>query len=264
MCCFTSEPWLTLFCKGGVIYPIVFRSLQPSIGFGWTTRVIAFIALGTILIPIFFLKPRTRPSLRRKLVDPSALRSLTFSLFSVGLFFAFMGLYVPFFYVQSYASDHLHIDENISFYLLVIMNAGSIFGRLIPNFLADKIGPFNMLIPASLSASVLAFAWIGITNEAGLIVFAVLYGFFSGSFVSLPPVAITTLSPNLGLVGVRLGMSFAIASIGLLIGTPIAGALLPMGWPGMQAFGAASVLCALFFTLAARGVKTKWILAVKA
>lgn len=31
----------------GVIYPVIFRELQPWIGFGWTTRAIAFIALAT-------------------------------------------------------------------------------------------------------------------------------------------------------------------------------------------------------------------------
>lgn len=35
---------------GGVIYPIVFHKLEPKIGFGWTLRVMGFIALGTCLV----------------------------------------------------------------------------------------------------------------------------------------------------------------------------------------------------------------------
>jgi hypothetical protein len=36
---------------GGVIYPAIFHELQPRIGFGWATRVIAFIMLATLMIP---------------------------------------------------------------------------------------------------------------------------------------------------------------------------------------------------------------------
>lgn len=49
---------------GGVIYPIVFHRLQPTIGFGWATRVIGFIELATLIVPckckitIFGCNPR--------------------------------------------------------------------------------------------------------------------------------------------------------------------------------------------------------------
>ena len=47
-----------------------------------------------------------------------------------------MSVYVPFFYIQSFALD-LGISADMAFYLLVIMNASSLFGRLLPNWLAD-------------------------------------------------------------------------------------------------------------------------------
>ena len=48
---------------GAVIYPLVFRELLPRIGFSWTTRIMAFIALGCFLIanPLVYWKmPRSR------------------------------------------------------------------------------------------------------------------------------------------------------------------------------------------------------------
>ncbi|KAI9757034.1 MAG: hypothetical protein M4579_003603 [Chaenotheca gracillima] len=244
---------------GGVIYPILFHKLQPQIGFPWATRVIGFIALGTLTIPLVGMRMRVKPSSQRKLVDLTAWKEPPFTLFTIGEFFGFLGLYVPFFYVQIYAIENNIMSEDLAFYLVSILNAASIFGRIIPNFAADKTGPINMLIPCSLIASILAFAWIGIKSSAGLIVFCALYGFFSGTFVSLPPTVTYTLSPSLGVVGARLGMVFLPSSIGLLIGTPIAGAILKSGWPGLQAFCGVAVgisgLCIVAARIAKAGPK---------
>ncbi|KAL6694002.1 hypothetical protein J3F84DRAFT_400455 [Trichoderma pleuroticola] len=68
----------------------------------------------------------------------------------------------------------------IGFYLLPILNAASTFGRITPNFLADHVGPLNMLAPAASITALLAHCWIAVNLST-------FYGFFSGSFVSLPP-----------------------------------------------------------------------------
>jgi len=249
---------------GGVIYPIIFRQLQPRVGFGWATRVIGFIALVTLIIPLALMKMRVKPSARRKMFDASAWKERPYALFSLGQFFGFMGMYIPYVYVQSYAIGRSITDVNLGFYLLAILNAGSVFGRLVPNFLADRTGPLNMLIPTSAVTALLVFVWIGIGNEGGLIVFAILFGFFSGTFVSLPAVAVVTLSPSLGVVGVRLGMTFFLTSLGLLIGAPIGGAILDHGWAGLQAWGGTCAAVAALCMLGARVSKTEWALKSKA
>jgi MFS family permease len=167
-------------------------------------------------------------------------------------------MYVPFFFVQLYAIQEGIMSENLAFYLLPVLNAGSIFGRIIPNFLADKIGPLNVLIPCSLIAALLAFCWIAIKNTAGLIIFCLLYGFFSGSFVSLPAMTVVSLSPNLGVVGVRMGMNFAFGAFGILVGNPIAGSIYKSkGWIGMQAFAGSWIIASGFFVIAARIAKVR-------
>lgn len=45
-----------------------------------------------------------------------------------------MGMYVPFYYVSTYGFNKDIVTEDFSFYLLIILNASSIFGRIIPNF----------------------------------------------------------------------------------------------------------------------------------
>jgi hypothetical protein len=46
-------------------------------------------------------------------------------------------VYIPFFYIQKYALQ-LGIDEDMAFYLLSMMNATSLIGRIGPNWLADR------------------------------------------------------------------------------------------------------------------------------
>jgi predicted MFS family arabinose efflux permease len=157
-----------------------------------------------------------------------------------------LGLYIPYFYITPYAQFKTGADETLAFYLVPILNAGSIFGRLIPNAMADHFGALNMAIPSALACAMLAFTWIAVHKIGSLIVFAILYGFFSGTFVSLPPSAILSLSSDLNKVGTRLGMSFSIAGFGILIGSPVGGALLDLN---RGHFVHTQVFCAIAMTV---------------
>lgn len=118
---------------GGVIYPIVFHKLLPQIGFAWTTRVLGFIILGTMVIPNVCMRVRVLPAKSRSLLDIKAFLIPAYSLQVAGLFVGFMGLYMPFFYAQLYALQQHITSEGMAFYLLSIMNSTSVFGRIVPN-----------------------------------------------------------------------------------------------------------------------------------
>ncbi|KAK1058412.1 hypothetical protein LTR33_013399 [Friedmanniomyces endolithicus] len=80
--------------------------------------------------------------------------------------------------------------------------------------------------------------WIPSTTNAPIIVFAALYGFGSGAFVSLTPSLIAQIS-DVRQIGVRSGTLFAIISIASLVGNPIGGALLTKWngeYTGLQVF----------------------------
>ncbi|KAF3384848.1 Riboflavin transporter MCH5 [Penicillium rolfsii] len=231
---------------GSVIYPIMFHKLINPLGFGWTTRVIAFVALAGLIFAIAVMRPRLPPPKQsRSLLDMSAFKDISFLAYIMGMFFTFVGLYFPFFYLPTYFTSFLHSKGDISFYIIAILNGASVFGRIAPGILADHIGSINTAIPISFSAAVLAFAWIGIRNEAGTIVFAILYGFASGTVVSLAPTILARLTSNMSILGTRMGMANVFGGLGLLIGNPIAGALLDIEgrvfWKG-QLFSAVMVI----------------------
>jgi len=235
--------------------------LIPKIGFPWAVRIVGFVALATLLISIAVMKVRVRPSSRRKLVDLAAFKEPAYTLFVIGGFVGFIGLYVPFFYIQIYAITHKITDTNMAFYLLSILNAASTFGRIVPNFLADKTGPFNMIVPCAIISGVISLCLIPINSLAPLIVCCVIYGFFSGSFVSLPPSVLVHLSPNRGMIGTRMGMCFTIVSIGVLIGTPIGGAILDSaGFNGAWIFGGVTTIVGGLIMAAGRICKAGWSL----
>ncbi|KAJ9132587.1 MFS general substrate transporter [Pleurostoma richardsiae] len=211
----------------GIIFPIIFSRLLPSIGFAWATRVIAFITLGLSAIPIVFMRPRLPPSGKiRSIVDNTAWKDSAFISFSVGCMLIFLVLYTGYFYIQVF--DELKRLSSLDFapYTVTLLNAGSVIGRIFPMYLSDKWGVLNVTILCSFGSAVLNFGWMGITNKAGVIVWTLLYGISSGAVVVGTPVTIMALcAPDMSRVGTRMGMSFTLAAIAVLVGTPIAGAI---------------------------------------
>lgn len=191
---------------GGVIYPIIFHRLQPILGFPWATRVIGFIALATLIAANSVMRIRVLPASRRKLLDLSAFKEPAWVLFVAGTFLGFMGLYTFFFYVQSYAIQTNIMEPDLAFYLLAIVNSLSVFGRILPGIVADYIGPMNMIVPCCIISGILMLCLIATSNVGGVVTLCVLFGFFSGTFVSLPPSIFVHLTKNRAVIGTRMGM----------------------------------------------------------
>ncbi|KAF2398261.1 MFS general substrate transporter [Trichodelitschia bisporula] len=250
---------------GGVLYPIILYRLINQVGFGWSVRTIGFIVLVTLLVPNLVMKVRVLPASKRPLVDWTAFRSLPFMLFILGAFVGFIGIYAPFFYMQSYAIAKHITNENLAFYLLSILNSASTFGRILPNMLADHVGPMNMILPCALMSGVLILTLMAVHNVGGMITFTVLFGFFSGTFVSLPPSIIVHLSPNRGLIGTRMGMCFSATAIGVLIGAPIAGAILAASdYKDVWIYGGVMTIAGTCLMFGARVAHKGWDLMIRA
>lgn len=235
----------------GIVFPIIFGRLQPAIGFAWATRVIAFVLLAIAAVPLATMRTRVPPTgHRRSLVDVSGFRDASFMLFIGGMFFVFLTLYVAFFYIQLFAESQTGTSgggNRASFItnIVALVNVGSVVGRVAPSYLADKVGSLNMMVVCVGVSTALVLGWLGIGNLSGLVAFAVLYGLFSGGVVSLTPSVLVCLTPVLGRVGARMGMLFFTTGISILVGTPIAGAILAdassMRWMATIGYAAASL-----------------------
>lgn len=246
----------------GVLLPIAFARLEPRIGFGWTCRVFAFVLLALSVIPAVFMHARAPPSGKmRSIVDMSAFKDGAFVLIMAGSFFGFLTLYVAFFYIQLFAVRHGIGPEHFAPYFVTLLNAGSIPGRVVPNYLADKLGALNVMLAVLVSSAVMMWAWLGIDNFGGLVVFALLYGLFSGGVVSMTPTVVVKLTKDMSRVGTRMGMLMFASGTTLLIGTPIAGAILGdfarTRWLATIGYGAAGLTMSCLCFGGAKGVLIK-------
>ncbi|KAJ2895991.1 Major facilitator superfamily domain general substrate transporter [Zalerion maritima] len=212
----------------GIVYPILFRNLQPLIGFGWTVRVFAIIAASTLVVVILVMKPRTRPpGKKRTFWDPSAFRDLPYLTFVAGNFMVNLGLYVPFSFVSSFAAERgLATDEGLALYLLAILNVGSLFGRVIPSLGATRLGPLNTIVAMGACTGVVATSFLFVSDLAGLLCVAVAYGFSTGAYFALQPATLISLCPDPAKIGTRVGMASAFLAFGALPTSTVAAALL--------------------------------------
>ncbi|OAA41723.1 Major facilitator superfamily domain, general substrate transporter [Metarhizium rileyi] len=211
---------------GGVIYPIVFYKLIDRIGFGWTVRTIGFIVLVTQIIPLCFAQMRAKPTRARDVLDWSAFTDWPFVFFVVSTLVGFIGLYVVLFYISYFGVATGIVSSEISFYLVPILNAASMFGRTLPNAVSDKTGPFNLFGPAAVICGLLTFCLLAVNSLGGITTIAVLYGFFSGVFIAIPGVCFVKLTEDKSKLGTRIGMGFAAFGFGVLAGGPGGGVIL--------------------------------------
>lgn len=139
----------------------------------------------------------------------------------------------------------------------------SFFGRLSAGMLSDRIGSYNILVSACYLAGILSLAlWIPATTNAGIIVFAILFGFASGAYVALAAALVVRISPYKE-IGYRTGLLFLVASLSGLTASPIGGAIVQRqggSYTGMQIFSGATLLLGSSFILAARFSQTGLVL----
>ncbi|KAF7590818.1 hypothetical protein BBP40_002340 [Aspergillus hancockii] len=141
---------------GGVIYPIVFRQLQPQIGFSWATRALGFIALETSSISLIAIRVRQVPNQTRVLTELAAFKEPPYALFCVAMFFGYISFFGPIFYIESYAIQKNPMNSALAFYLVSILNAASIPGRAVPGLLNPYLGPINILLGSAILNGILS------------------------------------------------------------------------------------------------------------
>ncbi|KAF3894022.1 MFS monocarboxylate transporter [Trichophyton interdigitale] len=246
---------------GGAIFPIILSRLLPGIGFGWTLRVVGFLVFVLLVVANLTIRSRVTPVPRpvrfHDYISPFS--EVPFVLLTVGSCLGFFATFVPINYVILEAQTS-GVDPNLAGYLLTILNAASLPGRILPGYLGDIWGRFNVMIGmCGLSSVAILALWLPGTlvnpgSAAIYTVFCLLYGFFSGAFVGMVPALLSQVSPDVSKIGVRQGVLFTCVSVATLTGNPIAGAILNQqngAYWGLQIFaGLMMTGCVVFYIIA--------------
>ncbi|KAJ6128117.1 hypothetical protein N7471_009334 [Penicillium samsonianum] len=242
---------------GGVIFPIFLNKMVGDVGFNGAIRYTALF-IGILLAGSCFM---VRSRLPRKAwnkdapwLDLSLFKEKQFALYCLGAFFVMWGLWGPFDYLPSMAQEEANFSPDLALYLISIINATSIPGRIIPPHIADHIGHFNVLTTCAFATAIsMLCLWLPFhyhSSHAGLIIFALVYGFVTGAVVSLlmPCVA---KSGKLEALGVRFGTFQMVVALGCLTGLPTMGAILKQeggkNFAGLEIFAAVSALIGASF-----------------
>lgn len=219
---------------GGVIWPVMVNQMinHDRIGYPWTMRAIGFIQLATMAAAIALIRsnvPRNKAVKLTSFHKPlmMACKSVGVVLFAFALLLHFFGIYIPYFYASVYAQA-IGASSYTAFYVSAVLNAATFFGRFVMGSVSDKVGHGNTLLITVFISAILGLTWQGVTSNAGVFVWVIFYGWFSGASVSLQSPAVIPLVPNpkLLLMGPYIAILCQFGSFGSLGGPPIAGRLL--------------------------------------
>lgn len=229
---------------GGMVIPLMLKSLYVKVGFVWAIRCLAFFCVGCMMFSITLCRERVSRKLGAyddnlkykgifgQLKELFELRSLLdpkYAFFIIGTFFVEVSMMSLLTYLATYAITQ-GMKESDSYVLLTIFNATGILGRLVPGYMSDKLGHFNVMVLMLIGfSSTLLVIWLPFGyNFAALYAFAAICGFFSSSILSLTPACLASITPVYKF-GQRYGLMYFFVSAGNLFGIPLSAAIIGNG-----------------------------------
>ncbi|KAJ7593593.1 major facilitator superfamily domain-containing protein [Mycena floridula] len=222
--CTTSAP------LGTILFTILLNHLfNNGTGFIHGMRIVAFISLGCSVIGNLLigipksLRKKPLPSANTESTAP--LLDATYLLLVLSAFLWASGTQTPNYYLQLFASQK---DPNTSlvFYSFAIISVGSVFGRIVPGWMADQWGSPKVFILTLFLLGGVTAAMLGCSTNAGLIIFSLLYGYLFGTIITLYMPLVAAFAPQGQSLGRRMGWALCPVGIGFMVGPPIVGAIL--------------------------------------
>lgn len=227
---------------GGLSIPLILRSTFPRYGYAWSLRILGFIFMVCFLVANCLMKARIPPTAAAKkkaIISLSIFGDLRFSLFTITVFGFEVVLFGGLGILPTYATLSTNFPTDTGFYLIAALNGVSCLGRILPGYLADKIGRFNTLLIMIIFTFIFMLAlWLPLGDKslAALYCFTALFGFGTGSWMALTPACIGQLC-RAEEFGRYYGSMYFIASLATLVCVPISGELVQtVGAQAMVAF----------------------------
>lgn len=241
----------------GSFLPVVLSDLFSSLGYAWGIRIVGFIFVGLSLICCLTVKSRVHNpgeiSWRDVSIDLKSLKSVNFRWCVIGTVLSEWAFFLPSLYIVSYCRTVLNFDDKQSNLLLVYLNVSSIAGRFLAGFAAKSYGSFNTMAVGNLLTAISALCvWIpGGHSYAGIIVFSVTFGMFSGAAFCMAPACVAQISTPTNF-GRRYGTTFACVSVAALTSLPIGGVLTGHDYLGMKIVTGAAYFAAAICLMVSR------------
>lgn len=233
---------------GGLIFSLITYYSLEEFDIAWTLRLVGLISLLLAVPSSLILRERVPSEPRDKLLDFCLFKNLQFTTLWVGGFISTLGILVPFYMMPLYANEN-QLSNSQGALLVAILNGGNAVGRVLLGLLADKWGAINIMLIGMLFTSLFSLVlWPLSTNFSSLIVFSIIYGFVSGSYMSLLSVISSQLF-GLQNIATTNGLLYVAVGIPCFLGNPIATFLLAYGFYSVILFSGISGLIGTLFIL---------------
>lgn len=109
---------------GGIVFPIMTSRLIPSLGYGWTMRISAFLIFSLLILATLTVKARFPPNMehvtKEQLVAP--FHEPAFLALNTGLCLFTFGMFIPINYLAVEAAAN-GMSPDLAQYLVAIFNA---------------------------------------------------------------------------------------------------------------------------------------------
>ena len=244
---------------GGLTLPLILRATLPKFGYAWSLRIIALVFLVCLSISNSLMKARLPPSTAAKkkaIISLSIFSDLAYSLFTVYTFAFELVLFGGIGILPTYVTLAGDFPEETGFYLISVLNGVAFIGRILPGYLADRIGRFNtliLLVVFTLLSMLLLWLPFGHKSLPALYAFGALFGFGTGGMFGLTPSCMGQMCKAREF-GRYFGTMYAVVSFATLVGIPMSGMLAQQ--VGLQAM--VGFYCALLAFSLVSLVLSRW------
>ncbi|KAG9633654.1 MFS general substrate transporter, partial [Aureobasidium melanogenum] len=232
----------------GLTLPVMLRFLITSQGFNNAVRYVTIVISVTSFAAVLLARPNPAHTFRkpekwmskRTWIDTSAFRDGAFCCFTASICALFFGFYCVFFSLEEWAATNGIAHKGTpppggkvtlsTYWFLSIMNGCSTFGRLSSAWFCDKYGALYVHMTVTIVSSMLClFLWTFANTLAPALVFAIVFGAFSGSVIGLPAASMAEIlkfePDGQARLGHWTGMMYTAAAPFALVGPVIAGHL---------------------------------------
>ncbi|KAF8941460.1 major facilitator superfamily domain-containing protein [Dissophora ornata] len=248
---------------GGLGLAPATQALMDGVGVGWTLRVLAFFCIVVCGSASFLISeresgkkmPEPAPAItdveigqiteklspeskkptgiagffaELKVFKNPQFLSLTFAELSASI-----GFLIPMYYFQTY-SLFIGLTAENGALIAGLSSGASCLGRIALGYAADRL-PKTVVVSccAWMTAGSILVVWTLSKSFGVYLLFALIYGFFAGGYVSLVPLV---LSETFGAhqLSTVIGFMYAASGVGMLAGAPVAGMILDATKPNIS------------------------------
>jgi MFS family permease len=181
---------------GSVIFPIILKYTFPALGWKWSMRIMALVAVCAMVPGVLCFLPYMRyapsnsgqPRPKGNVLTLRAFRNPAFNLVTAGMFTLEFIIFGTGGLLPTIATGAGFSPED-AFVLLSIIGSASCVGRVIPGIVGDRIGHFNVImVMMAVTIVFMGTMFVPFGNSAPVLyAFSALWGFGSGSFLSITP-----------------------------------------------------------------------------